>query len=94
MQQAYKESFINELKENSKVSVSGFIVDKKDSSIVVDDTTGNLPVIIETSLTLNTFVRVFGYYSNNQLQADLIQDLNTINKQIYNKLKLVLNQKQ
>lgn len=94
MQQAYKETFIKDLKENSKVSISGFIVEKNENSIIIDDTTGNLPVIIQTDLNLNDFVRVFGLYSNNQLQAYIIQDLNNVNKNIYNKIKSILNQKQ
>lgn len=94
MQQPYKETFINELHENSKVSISGFIVDKKENSIVVNDNTGNLAVIIQTNINLNSFVRIFGYYINNELQAHLIQDLSDTNKQLYNKVKQILNQKQ
>ena len=94
MQPAYKETFINELKENSKVAISGFIVEKNEGSIIIDDNTGTLPVIIETNLELNSFVRVFGYYANGQLQASFIQDLSNANKQLYNKVKLILNQKQ
>lgn len=93
MQQSYRETFINELKESSKVSISGFIVQKNENSIVIDDNTGTLPVIIQTNLELNKFVRVFGYFSNNQLQADLIQDLSDVNKQLYNRVKSILNRK-
>ncbi|MEK6907066.1 MAG: hypothetical protein AABW45_00920 [Nanoarchaeota archaeon] len=94
MQPPYKETFINKLQNSSKVSISGFIVDKNENSIVINDNTGNLPVIIETNLELNTFVRIFGYYNNGTLQADFIQDLSNVNKQLYNKVKLILNQKQ
>ena len=93
MQQAYKETSINKLEDNSKVSISGFIIEKNENSIIVDDNTGTLPIIIQTALSLNTFVRVFGYYNNGQLQANLIQDLNQINKQLYNKVKLISNRK-
>ncbi|AJF62612.1 MAG: hypothetical protein QT11_C0001G0469 [archaeon GW2011_AR20] len=93
MQQAYKETFINKLENNSKVSISGFIIEKNENSIIVDDNTGTLPIIIQTTLSLNTFVRVFGYYNNGQLQGNLIQDLTQINKQLYNKVKLILNRK-
>jgi len=93
MQQAYKETFINKLENNSKVSISGFIIEKNENSIIVDDNTGTLPIVIQTTLSLNTFVRVFGYYNNGQLQGNLIQDLTQINKQLYNKVKLILNRK-
>ncbi|MEK6835919.1 MAG: hypothetical protein AABX55_02755 [Nanoarchaeota archaeon] len=95
--QAYQEKFIKDLtKQDTKVAVSGFIVDKNNNSIIVDDNTGSIPVIIETNLNLNNFVRVFGtlIYSNEpQLQAHLIQDLTNVNKQLYQKVKLLLNQK-
>jgi len=94
MQNAYKETFINELKENSKVSISGFIIAKNENSIILDDNTGKIPVIIETNLELNTFVRIFGQHVNGSLQGHLIQNLNNINKQIYNKVRKLLNQKQ
>ena len=93
MQQAYKETSINKLEDNSKVSISGFIIEKNENSIIVDDNTGTLPIVIQTTLSLNTFVRVFGYYNNGQLQGNLIQDLTQINKQLYNKVKLILNRK-
>ena len=94
MQQSYKETFINKLKEKTKLAFTGFNVDKKENSIKIDDNTGTLPVIIETNLRLNAFVRVFGYYSNEELQGHLIQDLSNVNKQLYNKVKSILNQKQ
>jgi len=94
MQKPYKETFIKNLKNNSKAAVSGFIVDKNENSIVINDNTGNLPVIINTDLKPNNFVRVFGYYINGELQAHLVQDLNTINKNLYIKFKMILNQKQ
>ena len=93
MQPSYKETLVNELKENSKVAVSGFIIEKNENSIVINDSTGNLPVIIQTDLGLNSFVRAFGYYSNGSLQANFIQDLGNVNKQLYNKVKLILNRK-
>ena len=96
--QSYQEKFIKDLsKEDTKIAVSGFIVDKKDNSIIVNDNTGNLIVICETNLDLNNFVRAFGTLFYNQdlmMQADLIQDLNNVNKQLYQKVKLIFNPKQ
>jgi hypothetical protein len=94
MQSPYKEIFINKLEENSKVSITGFIINKNKDGITIDDSTGTLSILIETNLELNSFVRVFGLYINNNLQAHLIQDLSNVNKQIYNKVKSLLNQKQ
>ena|SRR3989344_3547226 len=95
---SYKEKFINELgKEDKKIAVSGLIIDKEDNLIFIDDGTGVLAVDIETNLLINTFVRVFGYLINNgdmKLKGEVIQDLSPANKQIYNKVKILLNQKQ
>jgi len=95
---SYKEKFINELgEEDKKIAVSGLIIDKEDNLIFIDDGTGVLAVDIETNLLINTFVRVFGYLINNgdmKLKGEVIQDLSPANKQIYNKVKILLNQKQ
>ncbi len=95
---AYKEKFINDLsKDNNKVAISGLIINKEDNLIFIDDKTGVIAVNIDTNLSINTFVRVFGYIVNNgnnlQIQGQLIQNLNDANKQLYNKIKILLNQK-
>jgi len=96
--QAYKEKFINEItKQDTKVAISGLIIDKEDNLIFIDDKTGVIAVNLETTLPINTFVRVFGYLINNgnemQLQAQLIQDLSNVDKKLYNKVKTLMNQK-
>ena len=95
---SYKEKFINELtKEDKKIAVSGLIIDKEDNLIFIDDGTGVIAVDIETNHVTNKFVRVFGYLINNgdmKLKGEVIQDLSLANRQIYNKVKILLNQKQ
>ena len=96
--QAYKEKFISEItKQDTKVAISGLIIDKEDNLIFIDDKTGVIAVNLETTLPINTFVRVFGYLINNgnemQLQAQLIQDLSNVDKKLYNKVKTLMNQK-
>ena len=55
---AYKEKFINEItSKDSKVAVSGIIIDKEDNLIFLDDGTGVMPISLETSLAVNTFVK-------------------------------------
>ena len=96
---AYKEKFINEItRDDRKVSISGLIINREDNLIFVDDGTGVIAVNIESQIPINSFVRVFGYLLHNndevQLQANIIQDLSNVNKEAYNKLKKLLNQKQ
>ena len=96
---AYKEKFINDItREDRKISISGLIINKEGNLIFVDDGTGVIAVNIESQVPINSFVRVFGYLLHNndevQLQANIIQDLSNVNKEAYNKLKKLLNQKQ
>ena len=92
---AYKEKFINEItSQDVKLAISGLIINKEDNLVFIDDNTGVIPVEIETNLPINTYVRVYGYLINNeQIKAELIQDLTQANKQLYNKIKKLLNQK-
>jgi predicted membrane protein len=95
---AFKEKFINEIsKKDNKISISGLIIDKEDNLIFIDDSTGVISVNIETNLPINTFVRVYGYLIQNneemQLQGQIIQDLSNTNKKLYQKIKLLMNQK-
>ena len=96
---AYKEKFINEITiKDIKIAVSGLIINKDDNLIFIDDGTGVIAANIETSLPINSFVKVFGYLINNgeemQIQGQLIQDLTQVNKKLYNKVKILINQKQ
>lgn len=96
---SYKEKFINEIdKKDTKIAVSGLIINKEDNLIFVDDGTGVIAVDLETYLPINSFVRVFGYLINNgeeiQIKGSIIQDLSQVNKRLYNKVKNLMNQKQ
>ncbi|MCD4666641.1 hypothetical protein K8R47_02420 [archaeon] len=90
---AYKEVFIKYLDKYQKVAISGIIVSKTDSNLVIDDSTGNIQVIGETPLNINNYVRIFGSYIKEQniIQAHLIQDLSKINPQLHKKIKTLLN---
>ena len=92
---AYKEKFIKDIKkEDIKIAVSGIIVSKDNGKIVIDDTTGNIPVEIETELEMNKFVRVFGvlipYDDGFEVQGHIIQDLSELDIEKYMKVKALL----
>ncbi|MEK6932358.1 MAG: hypothetical protein AABW56_01025 [Nanoarchaeota archaeon] len=96
---AYIEKFISELNiKDSKVAVSGLIINKDENLIFIDDKTGAIAISIQTDLPINTFVRVLGYLMTQnkefQIQGHVIQNLNKVNKKLYNKIKLSMNQKQ
>ena len=92
---AYKEKFIEKIeKEDIKIAVSGIIVSKDSGKIVIDDTTGTIPIEIETTLGINKFVRIFGvlipYEEGFEIKGDIIQDLSEIDHEKYVKIKELL----
>ncbi len=92
---AYKERFIRDIgREDIKIMVSGIIVSKDNGKIVIDDTTGTIPVEIETELDVNKFVRVFGvlipYEEGFEIQGHVIQDMSEADVDRYIKVKALL----
>ncbi len=71
------------------VCVAGLIVSKGENSFMLDDGTGQIPVVMGTEL--NGFVRVFGRIvlteNGYQLEGEIIQDLNKIDNFLYKKVK-------
>ena len=95
---SYQEKFIKDLSHNdSKVALSGFIIDRKENMLVIDDTTGTIIAFVENKLDKNHFARVFGNLVRTdngfQLYGDIVQNLNAVNKKIYNKVKVLMNRK-
>ena len=91
----YKEVFIKNLTgDTNTVSVSGVIVNKEDSNIIIDDTTGVLQVDVDNDFNVNDYVRIFGNLIKLEdklvLKGDFIQDLNKINKELHRKVKELL----
>ena len=88
----YKEQNIKDLNSNTlKIAITGLIVSKSENMITIDDRTGSLPVLIDTDLPVNTFVKVYGILIPSdqgfELQGNLIQDLSKINQELYKKVK-------
>ncbi len=77
-----------------KIAVSGLIVDKADEFIILDDSTGQVKVNINTNLEVNSYVRVFGrvlpYEDSLEVYGEIIQDFSKIDKLLYKKVKSLL----
>ena len=101
----YIEKKISDLDEmDSKVRIMGFLVDKKENTIVLDDGSGKIKIFTDATniidnLNINQFVRIFGSIipveNDIELRADIIQDLSGFNidlfkktKELYNKLEV------
>lgn len=92
---SYKEKFIKNLsKEDVKVAISGVIVSKAEGKIIIDDTTGTIVTDVETNLSVNDFVKVFGvllpYEEGFEVQGHLVQDLSNLDAEKYLKVKSLL----
>lgn len=96
-QQPFKEKFIKDLSETDfKVAVSGVIVSKNENTFLLDDSTGQITVsIINQGIPSYEYLRVFGkimpYENGLELQAEIIQDLSKIDKEMHKKVKEVLS---
>ena len=90
----FAEKFVKDLKaEDLKVAVSGVIVNKSENSFLLDDGTGQIRVISE-NVPNYEYTKVFGNLSNLEeglvLQAEIVQDLSKIDKNLYKKIKSML----
>jgi hypothetical protein len=90
----YAEKFVKDIDKNDfKIAISGTVVSKSEKSFLLDDGTGQVNIASENILEVD-YVRVFGriipYEEGMEIQADVIQDLSKIDKQMHKKLKEVM----
>ena len=85
---------------DSKVKLMGFVVDKKEDTIVLDDGSGKVKVWVDApesieNLNINQLVRVFGSIlpteNGFELKADAIQDLSGLDINLYKKVEELYN---
>ncbi len=87
---------ISEIKvADEQIQVVGSIVDKEESTLVLDDGTGELNVLFEDSslvedIEVGTIVRVFGtplsVADTQELHAEIIQEMNDLDLDLYKKV--------
>ena len=86
----FVERTIQSLKrEDMKVAVSGIVVDKGNSSFMIDDGSGQAGIIYEGEIENGKYVRVFGRlanFENKEIAAEFIQDLDGIDKKLHRKI--------
>lgn len=90
----FKEKFIKDIKfEDYKVAVSGSVVNRKERSFFLDDGTGQI-LVISDEVPQYDFVKVFGrlipYEDHYELQAEILQDLSKVDKELLKKVKELL----
>jgi hypothetical protein len=83
-----------------KVKVLGFVVDKKDDTILLDDGNGKVKIFIDMpkmmeTIDLNKLIRVFGSTlpidDGFEIKADIVQDLSDLNIDLYKKVEELYN---
>jgi hypothetical protein len=83
-----------------KVKVLGFVVDKKNDTIILDDGSGKVKIFIDVPgvmerININQLVRVFGSTlpteGSFEIKADAIQDLSNLNIDLYKKVEELYN---
>ncbi len=83
-----------------KVKLLGFIVDKKDDTIILDDGSKKIKVFVDNPLivekmNINQLVRIFGSTlptdEGFEIKADVVQDLSNLNINLYKKVEELYN---
>ncbi len=97
----YTEKRIIDLDEmDSKVKIMGFLVDKKENTIVLDDGSGKIKIFTDATnvidnLNINQFIRIFGSIipveNDIEIRADIVQDLSGLNIDLFKKTKELYN---
>lgn len=83
-----------------KVKILGFVVDKKDDTIVLDDGSGKIKVFVDMSgmmgkIEINQLIRIFGSTlpteDGFEVKADAVQNLSNLNINLYKKVDELYN---
>lgn len=93
--QPFVDKYIKDLSPSDTfVSISGVVVSKNADSIILDDGSGDIVVLLDSE-DLPSYVRVFGRLLRTEdglrLQADFFQDVSKIDKLLYKKVKDLMN---
>ncbi len=83
-----------------KVKILGFVVDKKDDTILLDDGSGKVKIFVDMpgimeKININQLLRVFGSTlpidNGFEIKADVVQDLSGLNIDLYKKVEELYN---
>jgi uncharacterized protein YdeI (BOF family) len=79
---------IEDISDQLRISVVGTVVKCGDSEFILDDGTGQLTVITleETPVSEKDIVRVIGKVYGETLEAEIVQNMNTLNMHLYLKM--------
>ncbi len=85
---------------DSKIKIMGFVVDKKDDTLILDDGSKKAKVFVDNiaiveKMNINQLIRVFGSTlptdEGFEIKADAVQDLSNLNINLYKKVEELYN---
>lgn len=79
--------WIKDINKSARVSVVGTVIMKDDEEMTIDDGTGQVKVMLndEVSFKIKDTIRVIGRVYGNTIEAEIIQDMNELNTDLYKK---------
>ena len=89
--ESYKETSVKDIKiEDYKISIIGTVIKREGNSFILDDGAGQILVISNDAPNAD-YVRVFGrvvpYENGFELEADIIQDLSKVDRELLRKVR-------
>ena len=88
----YNPKQISEVNPNNlRVSIIGKVINAGDNSFILDDDTGKIEIVSDMQVEKNKLVRVFCSVIDEKLKADVIQDLEGLDLNLFKKVKELYN---
>jgi len=79
------ERFIKNISE-PKVSVSGTVLSSDENGFLLEDKTGQIVIFSDKQIEQGKYVRVFGDFIGEGIKAEIIQDLNSVDRELHKKI--------
>ncbi|HDH91362.1 MAG TPA: hypothetical protein ENF38_00245 [Candidatus Aenigmarchaeota archaeon] len=88
----YKLKRINEIGKEDYICIIGKVVNLGENSFLIQDETGMIEISSEFKVEEGKVVRVFCRRVNNMLKAEIIQDLSSMDLNLFKKVEELYNE--
>ncbi len=88
----YKLKKINEIGKEDYICIIGKVVNLGENSFLIQDETGMIEISSEFKVEKGKVVRVFCRRVNNMLKAEIIQDLSSMDLNLFKKVEELYNE--
>ena len=76
---------------DSRVSILGKIINISDNSFILDDDSGKIEIVSDVQTEKNKLVRVFCSVGEEKLKADIVQNMEGLDLNLFKKVKELYN---